>query len=97
MVDYIKKYSISVGLKQSLYLRMQRRYQPGREKCRMWCCSIWGCPIWIDVLANRHHTEMTIVLITVRDDESDIVEGLTLAADEYIINPRRWNAGASGL
>jgi two-component system KDP operon response regulator KdpE len=43
-----------------------------------------------DVLRQiRHHTEMTIVLITVRDDESDIVKGLTLGADEYIIKPFR--------
>ena len=37
----------------------------------------------------RHNTEMTIVLMTVRDDESDIVHGLTLGADEYIIKPFR--------
>ena len=43
-----------------------------------------------DVLKQiRHYTEMTIVLITVRDDESDIVKGLTLGADEYIIKPFR--------
>src|SRR5690606_2906813 len=37
----------------------------------------------------RHNTEMTIVLMTVRDDESEIVHGLTLGADEYIIKPFR--------
>ena len=37
----------------------------------------------------RHNTEMAIVLMTVRDDESEIVHGLTLGADEYIIKPFR--------
>jgi DNA-binding response OmpR family regulator len=43
-----------------------------------------------DVLKQiRHFTEMTIVMITVRDDESDIVKGLSLGADEYIVKPFR--------
>ncbi len=43
-----------------------------------------------DVLKQiRHNTEMTIVLMITRDDESDIVQGLTLGADEYIIKPFR--------
>jgi two-component system KDP operon response regulator KdpE/two-component system response regulator VicR len=32
---------------------------------------------------------MTVIIITVRDDESDIVKGLSLGADEYIVKPFR--------
>jgi DNA-binding response OmpR family regulator len=43
-----------------------------------------------DVLKQiRHFIEMTIVLITVRDDESAIVKGLSLGADEYVVKPFR--------
>ena len=39
MVDYIKKYSISVGLKQSLFAYKGKMVSTwSREKCRMWCC-----------------------------------------------------------
>jgi DNA-binding response OmpR family regulator len=43
-----------------------------------------------DVLKQiRRFTDMTIILITVRDDESDIVKGLSLGADEYLVKPFR--------
>ena len=94
MVDYIKKV-FNIGWPEAEFIfaykgkdgiNLVEREMPDVVLLDLGLPDISG----FDVLKQiRHHTEMTIVLITVRDDESDIVEGLTLGADEYIIKPFR--------
>jgi DNA-binding response OmpR family regulator len=43
-----------------------------------------------DVLKKiRKFSDVTVIIITVRDDESTIIKGLSLGADEYLIKPFR--------
>jgi two-component system KDP operon response regulator KdpE len=87
MVDYIKKV-FNIGWPEAEFIfaykgkdgiNLVEREMPDVVLLDLGLPDISG----FDVLKQiRHHTEMTIVLITVRDDESDIVEGLTLGAVE---------------
>ena len=54
------------------------------------CCSTSACPTWTgsrSVTSCASRSDVPIIVVTARGDESDRVVGLELGADDYLVKP----------